>query len=144
MNTDIVNELLDDDAFDPKKLFNQDVGGAGHDGFPINDLNFTYIKGGHGAAIVEENWEDIANFIVNGTRPPINIPLDLYSEYRTTKFEIFLDKYSCFAPLLWVIVIILLVAIGFYIGSIELQSYQQTILLLTLYVWSIYFFLTKF
>ena len=24
MNTDIVNELLDDDAFDPKKLFNQD------------------------------------------------------------------------------------------------------------------------
>jgi predicted esterase len=49
-----------------------DLGGAGHLGFeskPPLVNNVAYVKGGHGAAIVEDRWDEIARFIVDGTVP---------------------------------------------------------------------------
>jgi pimeloyl-ACP methyl ester carboxylesterase len=65
----------------PKSLeYFTDLGGAGFDGFdetahtwPANDTNFTQSKlfatGGHGGAIGEKHWPEIAKFIVRGQPP---------------------------------------------------------------------------
>lgn len=53
----------------------QDLGSAGHDGFldlSAEDprlLQIGYVPGAHSAALVEENWDAIAHFIVLGTDP---------------------------------------------------------------------------
>ena len=53
-----------------------DLGGAGFDGFDQagTDKNITqparFAKGGHSAAIAEGQWPYIAQFILDGTRPP--------------------------------------------------------------------------
>ena len=51
-----------------------DLGGAGHLGFgpqtPDFVKNLSYVKGGHGAAISEQRWDEIAEFIVTGAVPP--------------------------------------------------------------------------
>lgn len=61
-------------AFFPKffQLFKlQDLGSAGHDGFVLSQPDtgvsqVTYVKGGHGAAIVESVWNVIAGYVVDG------------------------------------------------------------------------------
>lgn len=51
----------------------QDLGSAGHDGFRgevknvVRDLE--YVPGKHSAALSEDNWRDIAAFVVQGTWP---------------------------------------------------------------------------
>jgi pimeloyl-ACP methyl ester carboxylesterase len=53
----------------------QDLGGAGHIGFVQgrpnegNVRNVEYVVGEHSAALQEENWEDIADFVVRGRWP---------------------------------------------------------------------------
>lgn len=57
----------------------QDLGAAGHLGFrqarvqngvaPVGIFQRSYVKGDHSAALKEENWTDIADFIVNGALP---------------------------------------------------------------------------
>lgn len=43
-----------------------DIGSAGHDGFSSPDVkNVRYVAGGHGAAISEQLWDDIAALVVN-------------------------------------------------------------------------------
>lgn len=44
------------------------IGGGGFDGFThVDDVNqLLYVRGGHGAAVEEKYWDDIAHFIVNG------------------------------------------------------------------------------
>ena len=62
-------------AFFPKTweiLRLQDIGGGGFDGFktfrhgklPVKEIH--YVKGGHGAALDERNWDDIAGFVLRG------------------------------------------------------------------------------
>ncbi len=50
-----------------------DLGGAGHLGFASGNTalvhNLNFIKGGHGAGIAEERWDEIARFVVNGAVP---------------------------------------------------------------------------
>jgi pimeloyl-ACP methyl ester carboxylesterase len=58
----------------------EDLGSAGHDGFkqiprPAHGAQVTYVHGGHSAAIAEERWDEIADFLVNGTKP--TSPLDI-------------------------------------------------------------------
>jgi hypothetical protein len=55
------------------------LGGAGHNGFeqgspsgPVYQVN--YIPGSHGAGLEEDNWDDIARFVVSGTPPAIAYP----------------------------------------------------------------------
>ena len=50
----------------------QDLGSAGHDGFQQEHtalFESEYVKGGHGAALREENWDVIATFILDGNKP---------------------------------------------------------------------------
>jgi alpha-beta hydrolase superfamily lysophospholipase len=50
-----------------------DIGGGGFLGFvrePAVSNQFRYVAGGHGAAIVEDNFESIADFLVSGTTTP--------------------------------------------------------------------------
>jgi pimeloyl-ACP methyl ester carboxylesterase len=67
-------------GFQPLK-FVFDVGSAGHDGFkqsrtigavtpPKGLYEARCVKGSHSAGISETQWDDIANFVVNGKRPP--------------------------------------------------------------------------
>jgi pimeloyl-ACP methyl ester carboxylesterase len=61
-----------------------DLGSAGHDGFVAHEeraigqaqlleragvYDLVYVKGRHGAAIEEHEWDEIAEFVVNGTPP---------------------------------------------------------------------------
>jgi hypothetical protein len=61
----------------------QDLGGAGHWGFPKSAgvvgeaapvRNIEYVVGRHSAALQERNWEAIARFIVDGQWPPMKTP----------------------------------------------------------------------
>jgi hypothetical protein len=64
-------------AFERLGLRRLNVGGAGVEGF--SDLhpgdqgtrvdNFKFVAGGHGAAIEEPMWQDLARYVVDGTRP---------------------------------------------------------------------------
>jgi pimeloyl-ACP methyl ester carboxylesterase len=74
--TNILNYVATADwvvAFFPKVfqiLRLQDLGAGGHDGFSCSDPalhQLTYLRGQHGAALVEDNWEAIARFVVHGT-----------------------------------------------------------------------------
>ncbi|MDF9616315.1 alpha/beta hydrolase [Pseudomonas entomophila] len=61
-------------AFFPKffQFFKlQDLGSAGHDGFhtagqPSSLFQIRYVKGGHAAAITEDEWDAIAAFVLTG------------------------------------------------------------------------------
>ena len=84
-----------------------DLGSAGHDGFRTPSdacvAQVRFVRGGHGAALREENWEDIANFIVNGVAPdPARFP------HQRSRLAVVLGWFS---PLIW-IAIILFVAAG--------------------------------
>jgi hypothetical protein len=51
-----------------------DLGSAGHDGFSMSGaekslMNVRYVKGGHSAGISEMLWDDIAEFVLNGSMP---------------------------------------------------------------------------
>lgn len=72
-------------AFFPKLfqfLGGKDLGSAGHDGFALaehtpNVYQLTYVKGGHGAAVEEDVWDTIADFVVNDpadTKPALARP----------------------------------------------------------------------
>jgi len=55
-----------------QRLGLRDLGGAGHDGFetdaPVFDQE--YVRGRHGAALEEQHWQGIAEFIFDGPSPP--------------------------------------------------------------------------
>jgi hypothetical protein len=57
-------------AFFPKALQTlgiQDLGSAGHDGFRSAAVSqVSFVKGAHSAAIQEDNWDAIADFILSG------------------------------------------------------------------------------
>ena len=100
-------------AFFPKALEMlrlQDLGGLGHDGFrppaPANGnrVEVRYARGGHSAALNERHWDDIAEFVVNGTTPK---PNPLITQQRTTLVEKLIAMVGRFAPLVWVVIIAL-------------------------------------
>jgi hypothetical protein len=56
-----------------EKFRQADLGGAGHHGFRFDSEsgyqqvnNIRYVAGGHGAALDEDNWDQIAKFVVHG------------------------------------------------------------------------------
>lgn len=66
-----------------------DLGGAGHRGFEVDGLENEmfqlelepgntskrmFVEGGHSAAKQESQWDEITDFIVNGTNPALNNP----------------------------------------------------------------------
>jgi hypothetical protein len=89
----------------------QDIGGAGHLGFlDPHVTNVYYAKGKHSAALAPDKWEEMANFVLNGSLPTNPVP-GLVAEPRNE----LRGKYS---PLIWGI--ILAVALGLPLGMLAL------------------------
>ncbi|NJO23493.1 MAG: alpha/beta hydrolase [Sphingomonadales bacterium] len=101
-------------AFFPKLfqfLGGKDLGSAGHDGFALaehtpNVYQLTYVKGGHGAAVEEDTWQTIANFIVND---PSDAKPALPRPRKWRNWIVLL--LGLFPPLIWLALAALLVAV---------------------------------
>lgn len=62
------------------------LGSAGHDGFSIehkNLENVRYVPGGHGAAVGDDIWDEIATYVLGGSGPPA-----IYAPQRTLSARI--------------------------------------------------------
>jgi pimeloyl-ACP methyl ester carboxylesterase len=118
----------------------QDLGSAGHDGFDSNNSasNVKSIKGDHGAALNELNWDSIATFIVDGEINPIPLPI---TRHKRSWFVIFLGK---IAPIIWLLILSGLVGIGYWIIYCSNWSEWQRSTVFLVYLWSIFQILTKF
>ena len=84
------------------------LGSAGHDGFEItsNIRNFEFVKGGHGAALEEEVWDAIADFVIKG-----EVNLQLLKEQLREKRALAEHRAGwvvipgLFPPLVWVVIV---------------------------------------
>jgi pimeloyl-ACP methyl ester carboxylesterase len=143
-------------AFFPK-LFQvlrwQDLGSAGHDGFKFQEQRLSdfiavdesrtieqvqYIQGDHGAALKEENWDAIANFILSGQVSPPQLPQSLLKN-RQEQFIALVGK----APyLVWIIIFLFVFGIGRIILSFDLAEWQRTVLFV-IYIWLIWRILSR-
>ncbi|WP_187430926.1 hypothetical protein ROLI_033110 [Roseobacter fucihabitans] len=117
----------------------QDLGSAGHDGFKAlkseqylgyaptqssgERLEQTFIRGSHSAALVEENWDAIAEFVVNGTPP------DIPESIRASTQANWLAITAGFAPLVWIVIAAFLVLIGSGIWRLSESDIVSTILI---------------
>ncbi|NMF58469.1 alpha/beta hydrolase [Pseudanabaena yagii] len=118
----------------------QDLGSAGHDGFNHNKsvVNVKFVNGDHGAALNELNWDAIAAFIVDDN--PNLTPNEIIRGGRSP-LVILLGKV---APLLWFLILIVLILIGYFIlFNTYLAEWQKTATFL-LYLWSVFKILTSF
>ena len=98
-----------------------------------------YIVGDHGAALREENWDAIAEFIVNGEIQEKNLTPKLLSNKRNLFWELLGH-----APYLAWLVIVLLVYFGVIMLMPQLSIFEwRQIVLLALFVWVIWLVLTK-
>ncbi len=128
-------------AIFPKALeltkLQKDLGSGGHDGF--NDIEkpkeIEFVRGSHGAALREENWDDIAEFIVNGN-PPKKI-----LKGKQSGLIVFLGKIS---PLIWLALVALIVLIGASIINYSPWAEWLRTTVFIGYVWFIYQVLTRF
>jgi pimeloyl-ACP methyl ester carboxylesterase len=128
-------------AIFPKALeltkLQKDLGSAGHDGF--NDIEkskqIEYVRGAHSAALREENWNDIADFIINGNPPPKKI------QGERSRLIVFLGKIS---PLIWLALTALILFIGAsIINHSQWAEWFRTTVFIG-YVWFLYQVLTRF
>ena len=116
----------------------QDLGSAGHDGFlSTNDgemHNIRYVRGSHSAALAEENWDAIAQFVVNGDRTPP--PLLLRAQHPV------IVAVGHIAPVIWLVIAALLALIGWSILDTNWPEWWKTTILIA-YLYGIYKVLTK-
>lgn len=122
-----------------QKLNWQDLGGAGHSGFDsCVPSQIKYIKGGHSAALNEDNWDAIASFIVNGM--PVSPPDEIKATQQTSWVTIL----GHVAPvLLSAIVALAIFIIYFLLPDLSADQWKGTFIL-SVYLFSIYFLATKF
>jgi pimeloyl-ACP methyl ester carboxylesterase len=114
-----------------------DLGSAGHDGFSSANggklYNIRYVRGSHSAALAEENWDAIAQFVVNGDPPP-------QPPFRAQHPMIV--AVGRVAPVIWLAVIGLLILIGSSILDANWPEWWKTTVLVT-YLYGIFKVLTK-
>jgi hypothetical protein len=128
--------------------FGSELGSAGHNGFcqfkkgesDIPGFHEVWgIKGGHGAALVEENWNDITDFIVQG-----NPPQTAGRSWIPGKRSWFAVAAGWLAPLLLVGLVAMLVAVGWGLWHwTDRLGSQPQILAMGAYVWAVLTILTK-
>lgn len=121
----------------------QDLGGAGHRGFkdPAERKedpavrNFRRVVGGHGAALAEDRWEEMAKFVLKGSWP--KIPEDevaLSNEAR---------RAEKLAPLYWLLIVVGVLGIaGLILGIAGSPGWIAAIALVG-YVYAVHAALTR-
>jgi pimeloyl-ACP methyl ester carboxylesterase len=125
----------------------QDLGSAGHDGFSQvnNDItNIQFIKGDHGAALNESNWDAIAKFIVEcdpNVLPfiPPEIIQDTNNGRGRSRRVVFL---GWIAPIIWLIIILAIVSFGYSILISPFAEWLKTTIFFG-YLWLIFQVLTR-
>ena len=138
----IVNFVATSDwvvAFFPKAielLMLQDLGSGGHDGFDEVDHNLGFVKGTHSAAIAEENWGTIAQFVVTGDVP--ELPDDL----EAAKQHWLIAPLAKVAWLIWIFIAIVLVWIAGKIWGLDWGEAERTALLFA-YGWVVWKVITR-
>lgn len=119
----------------------QDLGSAGHNGFvkpPPRVFNIRYIKGAHSCAREEDNWDQIASFIVSDDPSPGTNPL---REDLQTGWVVWAGR---FAPFIWGLIIAILYGIGYCVMLLGRNEHiQHPYLALAIYLWLIWQVLTK-
>ena len=131
-------------AFFPKAfqmLGIQDLGSAGHDGFVSRKVSqVTYIKGSHGAAIQEENWDAIADFILDGGEAGVHEPMK-----RESRSPFVLIP-GLIAPIIWLLIatILILILYGIWLTHAVWGWQQwQSMALLGIYLFGVYTIVSK-
>jgi hypothetical protein len=125
-----------------QKLNWQDMGGAGFYGFEKKDERLLqvadklWVKGGHGAAVAENWWGSIADFVASD--PPSFTPPENETEPIRDCF-ILIGGYI--APLLWVAIAALLFTGLRLIIRSHLREWAKTTAVVA-YFWAIWFVLT--
>jgi hypothetical protein len=89
-----------------ERLRLQDLGGAGHLGFDDpNVTNINYVVGGHSAALANNRWSEMANFVLGESAPLEPVPPP--SQSREIK------RLARWAPGIWLFIVIIVLGIGF-------------------------------
>lgn len=107
----------------------QDLGSAGHDGFrnpnsvPELVSQVRYIRGGHGAALVEANWDSIAKFVLTGE---LN---EVAQAIKTNRRNPLVSWPGFVAPLIWVGIAFCTFWIGQLIWSLDYAEWTRTLLM---------------
>ncbi|WP_404357000.1 esterase/lipase family protein [Methylotuvimicrobium sp. KM1] len=116
----------------------QDLGGAGHRGFQSGQVNqIQYVKGAHSAALHEDNWDAIADFVIEGK------PVDPPGSIKQNTPSFLISAIGKVAPLLWLGIIYLLYLTGRQFWP-DLSAQQwRDVVLSALYVAGILIVLTK-
>lgn len=109
-----------------EKLHLQDVGTGGHNGFEqylevpgLHERRF--IPGRHAAALTEDNWDDIAHFIVNG-QPATTSAVEL-ADARGW----FVVGVGLVAPLLWLVLAALVCLGGWGVWRVPSHEWAKTL-----------------
>lgn len=139
--------------------FQRDLGSAGHDGFIAQHsqvANIKYIKGDHGAALSEYNWDAIAKFIVEDSPDLTNLealqPRQIFKysrgkwgegKFLETVLEKCLEVIGKFPLIIWGIIIILLGLIGAYILIWSCWGEWEKTVIFMLYLGGIWTVLTR-
>ncbi|AZI26441.1 alpha/beta hydrolase [Pedobacter sp. G11] len=115
-----------------------DLGSGGHDGFTSKrNIELKYVKGGHGAAIQENLWKVIANFILTGDTP--SIPEALKDDVQ----NVWVKRLGKTALLVWAIILLILLGIGILLWKSGPASPYFKSLILAFYLIGIWKVLTK-
>lgn len=103
----------------------QDLGSAGHDGFAIEKQEveqIKYVRGGHGAALNEANWDAIASFILTGI--PQAPPSSIKGEAQSLLVQI----PGLVAPLIWLLIAAIIFFVFRAIWGLDMQEWGRTLL----------------
>jgi len=115
----------------------QDLGSAGHDGFDLeeekskNVAQIKYVKGGHGAALNESNWDAIAEFVLTGH--PQDPPLGIKGEAQSWLVKI----PGLVAPLIWLLILAIVFSVFRMIWGLEIQEWARTLVAVS-FGWAIW------
>ena len=121
--------------------FQRDLGSAGHDGFNAQSqvTNIKYIRGDHGAALSEYNWDVIAKFIVHDS-----IDIEELKHHKIFKFP----RGKCIEIIgkipwiIWMLIIILFSFVGYSILFLSTWGEWQKTVVFLIYLWGIWKILT--
>lgn len=123
-------------AFQTLRL--QDIGSGGFDGFSEklnSEYQLRFVKGGHGAAIEENYWDDIAHFIVHGK------PSQSITRLAVDKRSFFMKVLGAIAPVPFLIIVSLLI-VGLW-AIFKYETGIKLISLLLIYLWGVWKIITR-